>query len=133
MFDFRYHLVSLTAVFLALVIGILVGLGIWGRGFVDQAERKRLNREIEELRTQLAAETERAGALRRREQAEQDVIEASYPVLVEGRLAAKRIAVLFVGSNDQSFAFAVGQAGRDAGGPGSHSRAPPGPLAALAV
>ncbi len=133
MFDFRYHLVSLTAVFLALVIGILVGIGISGRGFVDQAERKRLNREIEELRTQLAAETERAGALRRRERAEQDVIEASYPVLVEGRLAAKRIAVLFVGSNDQPFAFAVGQAVRDAGGQVSRSRALRVPIAAAAV
>lgn len=133
MFDFRYHLVSLTAVFLALVIGILVGIGISGRGFVDQAERKRLNREIEELRTQLAAQTERAGALRRREQAEQDVVEASYPVLVEGRLAAKRIAVLFVGSNDQPFAFAVGRAARDAGGQVSRSRALRVPIDAAAV
>ena len=133
MFDFRYHLVSLTAVFLALVIGILVGIGISGRGFVDQAERKRLNREIEELRTQLAAERERAGTLQRREQAQQDVIEASYPVLVEGRLPAKRIAVLFVGSNDQPFAFAVGQAVRDAGGQVSRSRALRVPIDAAAV
>jgi hypothetical protein len=132
-FDFRYHLVSLTAVFLALVIGILVGIGISGRGFVDQAERKRLNREIEELRTQLAAERERAGTLARREQAEQNVIEASYPVLVEGRLAAKRIAVLFVGSNDQPFAFAVGQAVRDAGGQVSRSRALRVPIDAAAI
>ena len=29
MFDFRYHVVSLTAVFLALVLGILVGVAIW--------------------------------------------------------------------------------------------------------
>jgi len=132
-FDFRYHLVSLTAVFLALVIGILVGIGISGRGFVDQAERKRLNREIEELRTQLAAERERAGTLQRREQAQQDVIEASYPVLVEGRLPAKRIAVLFVGSNDQPFAFAVGQAVRDAGGQVTRSRALRVPIDAAAV
>lgn len=123
MFDFRYHLVSLTAVFLALVIGILVGIGISGRGFVDQAERKRLNREIDELRTQLAVERERVGTLEQREQAEQDVIEAAYPVLVEGRLATRRVAVLFVGSNDQPFAFAVGQAVRDAGGRVTRSRA----------
>ncbi len=133
MFDFRYHLVSLTAVFLALVIGILVGIGISGRGFVDQAERKRLNREIEQLRTQLAAERERSGTLQRREQADEDVIEAAYPVLVEGRLATKRIAVLFVGSNDQSFAFAVGQAVRDAGGQVARSRALRVPIDAVAI
>lgn len=116
MFDFRYHLVSLTAVFLALVIGILVGIGISGRGFVDQAERRRLNGEIDDLRAQLEAERARAGTLQRREASDQDVIEASYPVLVQGRLKEKRFAVLFVGSTDQSFGFAVGQAVRDAGG-----------------
>ena len=49
MFDLRYHVASLTAVFLALVIGILVGIGISGRGFVDESERRRLNGEIAEL------------------------------------------------------------------------------------
>ena len=50
MFDLRYHVASLAAVFLALVIGILVGVGISGRGFIDDAERDRLNGEIAELR-----------------------------------------------------------------------------------
>ena len=40
MFDFRYHIASLAAVFLALVLGILIGVAISGRGFVDKAERK---------------------------------------------------------------------------------------------
>ena len=35
MFDLRYHVASLAAVFLALIIGILVGVGISGRGLVD--------------------------------------------------------------------------------------------------
>ena len=39
MFDFRYHVASLTAVFLALVIGILVGVGIADRGLLDQAKK----------------------------------------------------------------------------------------------
>jgi hypothetical protein len=38
-FDLRYHVASLAAVFLALVFGILVGVGISGRGIVDDAER----------------------------------------------------------------------------------------------
>jgi len=38
MFDLRYHVASLTAVFLALVIGILVGVGIADRGLVDRAK-----------------------------------------------------------------------------------------------
>ena len=133
MFDFRYHLVSLTAVFLALVIGILVGIGISGRGFVDQAERKRLNGDIADLRSQLEFEKTRSGELQRRERADQDVIGAAYPVLVQARLKEKRIAVLFVGSNDQPFAFAVGQAVRDAGGQVSRSRALRVPIDAAAI
>ena len=39
MFDLRYHVASLAAVFLALVIGILVGVGLTRGGFVSKAER----------------------------------------------------------------------------------------------
>ena len=42
MFDLRYHVASLTAVFVALVIGILVGIGLSGKGFVNDAERANL-------------------------------------------------------------------------------------------
>ena len=38
MFDLRYHVASLAAVFLALLIGILVGVGISDRGLVDRAK-----------------------------------------------------------------------------------------------
>ena len=43
MFDLRYHVASLAAVFLMLVVGILIGVGISGRGFVDDAERNHFN------------------------------------------------------------------------------------------
>ena len=49
MFDFRYHVASLAAVFLALVIGILIGIGLSGRGFIDDVERENLNEKIAEL------------------------------------------------------------------------------------
>ena len=51
MFDLRYHVASLAAVFLALVIGILVGVGISRRGLVDDAERKLLNEQIASLQS----------------------------------------------------------------------------------
>ena len=41
MFDLRYHVASLAAVFLALVIGILVGVGISDQGLVDSAKLQR--------------------------------------------------------------------------------------------
>ena len=48
MFDFRYHVASLAAVFVALIIGILVGVGLSGQGFVTDSERERLERRIDE-------------------------------------------------------------------------------------
>ena len=50
MFDLRYHVASLTAVFVALVVGILVGVGLSGKGFVNDAERANLNNQIADLR-----------------------------------------------------------------------------------
>ncbi|HZB78913.1 MAG TPA: copper transporter, partial [Actinomycetota bacterium] len=39
MIDFRYHLISIIAVFLALGIGILMGSLVLGENLVDQLER----------------------------------------------------------------------------------------------
>lgn len=46
MFAFRYHVASLAAVFLALIIGILVGVGLSSDGFHKESERSLPNRQI---------------------------------------------------------------------------------------
>ncbi len=116
MFDLRYHVVSLTAVFLALAIGILVGVGISGRGFVDRAERTRLNGDIAQLRSQLDETSGRADALGAAQAAAQQYIRDTYPVLAEGRLTGKRIALLYVGSIDAAVDRSVRDAVATAGG-----------------
>jgi hypothetical protein len=115
-FDFRYHVASLAAVFVALVIGILVGVGLSGKGFIDDAERRNLNDRIAGLEQQVEAAESQLDAIGRGQQALADYAAATYPVLVPGRLDGRRVAVLFVGSVDQSVSFAVRQAVRDAGG-----------------
>ena len=45
MFDLRYHVASLAAVFFALVIGILVGVALASHG-LGNAERKKLEAEL---------------------------------------------------------------------------------------
>src|ERR671919_713684 len=50
MFDLRYHAASLLAVFVALILGIVIGVGLSGRGFVEESERRNLNSQIDELR-----------------------------------------------------------------------------------
>jgi len=102
-FDLRYHVASLTAVFLALVIGILVGVGISGRGFVTDAERDNFNRRLAALDEQLQEEELVIEDLELRQEAVQEFVESSYPVLAERRLEGKNVAVLVVGSYDDTF------------------------------
>jgi len=99
-FDLRYHVASLTAVFLALVIGILVGVGISGRGFVDDTERRRLQGQISELEASLAAARDQGQDLERRQTAAEEFVAGAYPVLVNDRLAGAGAVVLVVGSPD---------------------------------
>jgi hypothetical protein len=133
MFDFHYHVASLSAVFVALVIGILVGVGLSGRGFVDDAERKNLSRQIESLKAERDTATSLLDAVDTRQQAMQEYAEDTYPVLVPGRLEDTKVAVLSVGSVDQSVEFAVRQAVRDAGGTVVRMRALDVPLDAAAL
>jgi hypothetical protein len=100
MFDLRYHVASLAAVFLALVIGILVGVGISSGGFVQKGERRILNDRIDELERTLDAARARSGDLSRAQRAAATYVEQSYPVLMADRLARRRIALVFVGPVD---------------------------------
>jgi hypothetical protein len=121
-FDLRYHVASLAAVFLMLVVGILIGVGISGRGFVDDSERRRLNGEIADLQERLDAAGAEADDLERRQQAAEEFVEGAYPALSERRLDGKRVAVLVLGSVDPT-ASDVRRAVADAGGRMSRMRA----------
>jgi len=115
LFDFRYHVASLAAVFIALVIGILVGVGISGRGFVDKSERKILNRNIEQLQNDLDLAQTRLGQLDSQQEATKTLVQQTYPALMAGRLEGKRLAVVVIGRDDGSTGTSVEQALRDAG------------------
>jgi hypothetical protein len=99
-FDLRYHVASLAAVFLMLVVGILIGVGISGRGFVDDAERKRLEGRIAGLQEEVDAANETAADFERRQQAAEDFVESAYPALAAKRLDGKNIAILVLGPVD---------------------------------
>ena len=134
MFDLRYHVASLAAVFLMLVVGILIGVGISGRGFVDDAERDRLNGRIAQLQDEADAANANVDDLERRQQAAQDFVKGAYPVLAEDRLTGKRFAVMVVGSVDQrSLEFVQTAIADDAGGRVARMRAVTMPLRLDAV
>ena len=52
MFDLRYHVASLAAVFFALVIGILVGVALASHG-LGNAERRKLQDDLARARSQI--------------------------------------------------------------------------------
>ena len=115
MFDLRYHVASLAAVFLALVIGILVGVGIADRGLVDKAKKNLLEQEVASLRNQLDQASKRSALSAREQAAAQSYINETYPVLVRNRLRGHRIAVVFVGKVDGGLLSTIERSLTDSG------------------
>jgi hypothetical protein len=93
MLNFRYHALSLVAVFLSLAIGLLLGVAIGDKGLVSSAEqdvRASLRGDVRE------AQGQRDDARAQLQQRQQFEAEA-YPALVNGRLAGRRIALIELG------------------------------------
>ena len=133
MFDLRYHVASLTAVFIALVIGIVVGVGLSGKGFVNDAERDNLTSQITGLQEDVDASRTSLASAARVEEALRRFADETYPIVVPGRLAGKRVAILFVGPIDGRVAFSVEKAVGDAGGTVVRTRSIGVPLETQAV
>jgi hypothetical protein len=89
MLDFRYHALSLVAVFLALAIGIVLGVTI-GDSLVSDAERA--------LRGNLRADVEKSHAAAAKAQIDvngrDQMLDQIYPGMVATRLGGVRVAVV---------------------------------------
>ncbi len=114
MLDFRYHVTSLAAVFFALVIGIVVGVGISGRGFVDKSERQKLENRIDRLQSRVDDVSAQNDGLRQQQQAALAFMTDAYPVLMRRRLDGKNVAVVVVGAGGGSTGSDVQQTLADA-------------------
>jgi len=109
--DFRYHALSLVAVFLALGIGIVLGVTV-GDSLVSEADqnlRDSLREDVTEAREDIRNEQE-LGSKR------EDVIEETTDVVAEGRLRGTRIALVATGELPDDMADAVENAVESAGG-----------------
>jgi hypothetical protein len=115
MLSLRYHIASLSAVFIALIVGILVGVGISGRGFVDKSERRNFESRIAALQNQVAGLNAEKSLLGEQGQAAQSFVEDTYPALMANRLAHRRIAVIVIGSNAAAAGADVAQTLTEAG------------------
>jgi hypothetical protein len=115
-FDLRYHVASLAAVFLALIIGILVGAGLAARTDVEGSERRVLQDRIRELEQRNDDLTAQGEQVRQEQQAMDEYIDATYAPLMNGRLRGTRVAMLFTGPADQGSIDAVERTLEDASG-----------------
>ncbi len=116
MFDLRYHVASLAAVFVALLLGIFVGVGLSGKGFVSDAERENLQAQIDALRGERDNAVARAASADQRGVDLDQFAKTTYAELVAGMLGGKTVGVVFVGSVDQGLANAIRRSVGDAGG-----------------
>ncbi|GAB3266887.1 copper transporter [Kineosporia babensis] len=111
MIDFRYHLVSLISVFLALAVGIVLGAGPLqnsiGTQLTEQVNQLRADRD--ELREQLATST---AAVTHRD----EFTLASTPALVSGTLTGRSVAVIELPGVEQDVVEPLTEAIATAGG-----------------
>lgn len=89
MIDFRYHIISIVAVFLALGIGLLMGSGVLGDPLLDNIRERA--RDVQEFNDRLKADVidlEEELTVARR------FAETVEPMLVEGRLAGEEVVIV---------------------------------------
>ncbi|WP_159797410.1 copper transporter [Puerhibacterium puerhi] len=89
MIDFRYHLVSLISVFLALAVGIILGAGPLQGALGDQ-----LTDQVAQLRTERNDLRDQLSASEATTEQQLTFIQAAGPQLVAGTLEGKRVAVV---------------------------------------
>jgi hypothetical protein len=98
MFDYRYHALSLAAVLLALMIGVLLGVAIGDSNLVSSAK----NGIVHNLNSEVGQARQQAGQLQARLTDEEAFVNGLYPLSVHELLAGRTIGLVFLGgSSDQ--------------------------------
>ncbi len=110
MINFRFHLVSLIAVFLALALGVVVGSTVIDRAIVDGLEARIdvVERNAEEVRSENDELRERLGELG-------DFVEQAAPYAIDGHLDGESVVVLAVRGIDEDAVRSVVGTLRQAG------------------
>lgn len=98
MFDFRYHALSLAAVFIALIVGLLLGVAIGDKELVSSARQ--------DLRSSLRADVRQADQERdeanQRLREQEQFADAAYPILTRGQLRGRHIGLVLLGDDEEA-------------------------------
>jgi hypothetical protein len=110
MFDLRYHVASLVAVFVALIVGILVGVGLAGSGVnktdlsLARAQRDKAQNDATQAQAQVSEM-----------QKTQKAFQTAYPAVMRNLLTDRHIGVLYIGSVDSGVNKSITDTLQDAG------------------
>jgi hypothetical protein len=108
--SFRFHLVSIVAVFLALALGVLVGTTVVNQGVIDD-----LNGRVDKAVTRSDDLRKQVGALQAQQRAWESFGRAVEPLLVSNQLTGQRVVMVTLEGVDLSEVDGVRQALQDAG------------------
>ena len=89
MINFRFHVVSITAVFLALAIGLVLGTAALNGPVADN-----LNNQVSSLSNRNNQLRERSNQLQNQLDSQADFVRESAPMLLAGRLAGRSVLVV---------------------------------------
>jgi hypothetical protein len=118
MFGLRYHVASLAAVFVALAVGILLGVAVSGKltDVGEGAELDNLRNDNEQLQQDLEAARAEGEAATAQGEGANELFARAYQALMDGRLEGQNVAVLFLGPTDGGMRAEVEGALADADG-----------------
>lgn len=111
MIDFRYHLISLIAVFLALGLGILMGSVVLSEKYVERLEKR-----VTDFEEEVDARRQEVSELNDRIDAFQEFAIESQPRLVEGALSGEEIVAFETVATDEGLLEGLAEIIDEAGG-----------------
>ena len=100
--DLKYHLVSLVAVFLALAVGILVGSSFLAGSSVEKRVALRLEKQFKQLVDENKGQHQAIAQLTDRLKKQEDFERGALPLLIDGQLAWRRIAIIQTGDYSEA-------------------------------
>ncbi len=108
--DLRYHVVSLISVFLALAIGVLLGIAMADNGLLDdqlRAQVSDIRADLEGQRARIVEKDERIAALEERAAEDDAMLAGISEAVISGRLEGTSVALVLGPYADEGTAEAL--------------------------